>query len=42
MASDSELEEIRGLRELVNSLVNDMPEQAFNCPDVKCGRKFKN
>lgn len=33
--------EIRGLRELVNALVNDMPEPMFNCPDEKCGRKFK-
>lgn len=42
VANDDELEEIKGLRELVNALINDMPELAFDCPDVKCGRKFKN
>jgi hypothetical protein len=36
------LEEIRGLRDMVNALINDMPEPMFNCLDVKCGRKFKN
>ena len=34
VASEEELEEIRGLRDLVNALINDMPEQAFDCPDV--------
>ena len=42
VANDEELEEIRGLRELVNALVNDMPEIAYNCLDSACGRKFKN
>ena len=42
VANDDELEEIRGLRELINALINDMPEMAFDCPDAKCGRKFKN
>jgi len=42
VANEDELEEIRGLRDLVNALINDMPEQAFDCPDVQCGRKFKN
>ena len=42
VANDEELEEIKGLRELVNALINDMPEMSFDCPDVKCGRKFKN
>ena len=41
VANDDELEEIKGLRELVNALINDMPEASFDCPDVKCGRKFK-
>lgn len=42
VANDEELEEIKGLRDLVNALINDMPEVAFNCPDLQCGRKFKN
>jgi hypothetical protein len=33
VANDEELEEIKGLRDLVNALINDMPEVAFNCPD---------
>jgi hypothetical protein len=33
VANEEELEEIKGLRELVNALINDMPEVAFNCPD---------
>lgn len=42
MANEEELEEIKGIRELVNALINDMPENTFDCPDAKCGRKFKN
>jgi len=42
VANDEELDEIKGLRELVNALINDMPETAFECTDGKCGRKFKN
>jgi len=42
VANEEELEEIRGLRELVNALINDMPEVTFKCSDVQCGRKFKN
>ena len=42
VANDDELEEIKGLRELINALINDMPETAFECPDINCGRKFKN
>jgi hypothetical protein len=42
VANDEELEEIRGLRELINALINDMPEAAFECEVDSCGRKFKN
>lgn len=42
MANEDEMHEIRGLRDLVNALINDMPEPMYNCPDEKCGRKFKN
>jgi predicted secreted protein len=42
VANEEELEEIKGLRELVNALINDMPDIAFDCPDLKCGRKFKS
>ena len=34
--------EIRGLRDMVNALINDLPEPMFDCPDKVCGRKFKN
>jgi hypothetical protein len=36
------MEEIKGLRDMVNALINDMPEAMYDCPDTKCGRKFKN
>ena len=36
------MEEIKSLRDMVNALVNDMPEAMFNCTDQKCGRKFRN
>jgi hypothetical protein len=42
VANDEELEEIKGLRELINALINDMPEAAFECDVASCGRKFKN
>ncbi|TNV74288.1 hypothetical protein FGO68_gene13245 [Halteria grandinella] len=42
VANEEELEEIKGIRDLVNALINDMPENTFDCPDAKCGRKFKN
>lgn len=35
------MEEIKGLRDMVNALINDMPEPMFGCPDSSCGRKFK-
>lgn len=30
------------LRDLLNALVNDMPELIKDCPVPGCGRKFKN
>lgn len=36
------MKELQGLRDLVNALINDMPEPMFNCPMGTCGRKFKN
>ena len=42
MANEEELEEIKGLRDMVNALINDMPEAMLSCPDERCGRKFKN
>lgn len=42
VANEDELHEINGLRELVNALINDMPEVTFKCADVLCGRRFKN
>jgi hypothetical protein len=36
------LVEIQGLRDVVNALINDMPELTCDCPAPKCGRKFKN
>ena len=42
VASEDDLVEIKALRDMVNALVNDMPEPMFDCPDTACGRKFKN
>lgn len=42
MANEEEMVEIKGLRDTVNALINDMPEIMFDCPIEKCGRKFKN
>jgi len=36
------MEEIKGLRDMVNALINDMPEPMYGCPHGTCGRKFKN
>ena len=33
--------EITQLRDLLNALVNDMPELTKDCPLPSCGRKFK-
>jgi hypothetical protein len=33
--------EITQLRNLLNALVNDMPELTKDCPLPSCGRKFK-
>eukprot|EP00347_Sterkiella_histriomuscorum_P012834 403367048 len=42
VANEEEMEEIKSLRDMVNALINDMPEAMFNCTDQKCGRKFRN
>lgn len=42
MATDEELEEIQSLRDMMNQLVNDMPEVTQDCPIDGCGRKFKS
>ena len=42
VATDEELEQIQGLRDLLNQLVNDMPEVTKDCPEENCGRKFKS
>jgi hypothetical protein len=34
--------QIGGLRDLINALVNDMPEITKDCPITECGRKFKS
>lgn len=41
VATEEELEEIQGLRDMMNQLVNDMPEVTQDCPIGTCGRKFK-
>jgi hypothetical protein len=33
---------LKGLRDLINALINDMPEPVFDCSIDGCGRKFKN
>lgn len=42
VATEDEQEELKGLRGLINQIINDMPEAMFDCPIEKCGRKFKN
>lgn len=42
VANEEEQMELKGLRDLVNALINDMPEPMFECNDKECGRKFKN
>lgn len=42
MANEEEQMELKGLRDLVNALINDMPEPMYDCIHKACGRKFKN
>jgi len=42
VATEDEMVQISGLRDLLNALVNDMPELTKDCPIDKCGRKFKS
>ena len=41
VATEDEMEQIEGLRDILNALVNDMPEVTKDCPINGCGRKFK-
>lgn len=41
VATEEELVEITQLRDLLNALVNDMPELTKDCPVPGCGRRFK-
>lgn len=41
MATEEEMVQIGGLRDLINALVNDMPEVTYACNIDNCGRKFK-
>ena len=40
MANEEELQELMELRNLVNELVNSLPDASFSCPVEGCGRKF--
>lgn len=42
VATEEELEQIQSLRDILNQLVNDMPEVLRDCPIDDCGRKFKS
>ena len=42
MATEEEQMELKQLRDLVNALINDMPQAMFSCSLETCGRKFKN
>ena len=42
VATEEEMEQIQGLRDLLNALVNDMPELMKDCSVAGCGRKFKS
>ena len=39
--SEEEQAELLGLRQLVNALINNMPEPMLECTAKGCGRKFK-
>ena len=41
VATEEEMEQIEALRDILNQLVNDMPEVTKDCPIDGCGRKFK-
>jgi len=42
MATEDEMVQIGGLRDLINALVNDMPEVTYACTIGECGRKLKS
>lgn len=42
MAKPEEKEVLLDLRKLTNDVINNLPEQTFDCPKSDCGRKFKN
>ena len=42
VANEEEQEEIMGLRQLINALINNMPEPIHACPASGCGRSFKS
>ena len=42
MANEEEQQELKSLRDIVNALINDMPEPVFDCMIGNCGRKFKS
>ena len=42
VSSEADMVEIMSLRQLVNELINNMPEAMFCCEADKCGRKFKS
>ncbi len=42
VANEEEQKEILQLRQLVNDLINNMPEPMYRCEIDNCGRKFKS
>lgn len=41
VASESDMVEITSYRQLINDLVNNLPEALHECPQEGCKRKFK-
>ena len=41
VASESDMVEISAYRQLINDLVNNLPEAMHECPQEGCKRKFK-
>jgi hypothetical protein len=40
--SEEEKEEINSLRKIINTVINIIPEEKFECEVGECGRKFKS
>ena len=42
IGNPQEQERIKDFRKVINTLINNLPENVFACPEPNCGRKFNN